>query len=92
MDAPLAIILEMIKVIFNNTIGTLLNLGGLFGSLSQSLGAVGSVNPAGFIFAVVILGLVILFLGKFFLRSWKLLAIMFIIGFVVILMLAIGTN
>ncbi len=92
MDAPLAIILEMVKVILSNTISTLVSLFQLFGNLSQTLAFIGSMGPLGFALAALVLGLVLLFLGKFLLRSWKLLAILFIIGLVLIWMLTVGAG
>ena len=92
MDAPLVIILEMVRVIFSNTIGTLVNLGGLFGSLTQSLAFISGMGALGFFVAAAVLGLVLFFLGKFFLKSWKLLAILFIAGLVILWVLALGAG
>jgi hypothetical protein len=92
MDAPVAIILEMLKTVLSNTIGTLVSLFQLFGNLSQSLAFIGSTGPLGFAVAVLVLGIVLFFLGKFFLKSWKLLAIIFIISIILIWMLTTGAG
>ncbi len=92
MDAPLAIILEMVKVVLSNTLGTLFSLFQLFGNLSQSLAFIGGMGPLGLAVAALVLGLVLFFLGKFLLRSWKLIAILFAIGLVMIWMLTAGAG
>ena len=42
--------------------------------------------------AAAVLGTVLFFLGKFFLKSWKLLAILFIAGLIILWVLALGTG
>ena len=92
MDAPLAILFEMIRLVFSNTVGTLLNLVSLFGNLLGSLGAISAFGALGFLVAALVFGLVIFFLGRFFLGSWKLLAVLFIAGMVILWMLAMGAG
>lgn len=92
MEAPLAVILEMVKVVLSNTLGTLSSLFQLFGSLSRSLSAIGGMGPLGFAVAALVLGLVLFFLFKFFLRSWKLIILLFVAGLVVIWMLMAGAG
>jgi hypothetical protein len=92
MDAPLAIILDMIRTVFLNTLGTLGSLLGLFGSLMQSLTAISGTGAVGFVVAILVFGAVLFFLGKFFLSSWKLLAVIFVAGFLIIWMLMAGAG
>jgi hypothetical protein len=92
MDAPLAIILEMVKTVLSNTMGTLVSLFQLFGGLAQSLAFIGGMGPLGFAMAALVLGAVLFFLGRFFLRSWKLMALLFMAGLVMIWMLMIGAG
>ena len=92
MDAPLAIILEMIRIVFLNTLGTLGSLLGLFGSLMQSLMAISSAGAVGFSVAVLVFGAVLFFLGRFFLSSWKLLALIFVAGLLIIWILMAGAG
>jgi hypothetical protein len=78
MDAPLAIIFEMIKTVLTNIIGTTGSLLNLFGDLSLSLGAIAGMGTTGFLVAVLVLGIVLFFLGKFLLKSWKTIILLFI--------------
>jgi hypothetical protein len=84
------IILEMIKVIFNNTIGTIFNIISLFGDLTQSLSFIGGMGPIGFVIAVLVFVIVLYLLGRFILNSWKLIAILFVAGLIILWMLMAG--
>ena len=88
----MAVILEMVKVVLTNTLGTLFSLFQLFGNLSQSLAFIGGMGPLGFAVAALVLGLVLFFLFKFFIKSWKLIAILFVIGLLLIWMLTAGAG
>jgi hypothetical protein len=92
MDAPLAIILEMVRVVLSNTLGTLTSLFQLFVQLSGSLGLIAGLGPAGLALAAIVLGGVLFFLGKFFLKSWKIIVILFIAGMFLIWMLTLGAG
>ncbi len=84
MDSPLGIILEMIRLIFGNTISTLGGLVNLFGNLAQSMAIISSMGILGFFLAATVLVVVLYFLGKFFLGSWKILLGLFLVGIVLI--------
>lgn len=90
MAAPLDIILQMIIVVFSNTFGTLLSLFGLFGNLTESLAFVSSLGPLGLVVAALVLAVVLYFLGRFFIKSWKLLVILFVVGLLLLWMLGLG--
>lgn len=92
MDAPLAIILEMVRTVLVNTINTLGSLFGLFGSLLGSLVGIGGTGGVGFVVAILVLALVLFFLGKFILGSWKTIAILFIVGLIIIWLLVAGSG
>ena len=90
MAAPLEIILEMIRLVFGNTISTLWALSGLLGDLTGSLGLISGFGPLGFVVAAVVLGLALFFVGKFLLSSWKMLAVLFIAGLIILWLLSGG--
>lgn len=92
MDAPFAIILEMVRVVLSNTLGTLASLFQLFVQLSNSLGFIAGLGPAGLALAAVVLGGVLFFFGKFFLKSWKIIIILFIVGMLLIWMLTLAAG
>lgn len=84
MSSPIDLIIEMILLIINNTINTLLNIIGLFGEFLNSMGIVSGFGPFPFLLSVLILGVVLFFLGKFFIRSLKTIVLLFIAGFVIL--------
>jgi hypothetical protein len=92
MASPIEIILEMIMLVFGNTAGTMGSLFSLFGSLLQSLVLISSLGTLGFLVAAAVLGIVLYFLGRFFLSSWKLLAGLFVAGLLVIWVLMAGAG
>ena len=91
MAAPIETMLEMIALVFKNTIGTMAELLVLLGNLSQGLAAISGMGAAGFLAAVIALGITLLLLGKFFLSSWKLLAALFVLGFIALWLLMAGS-
>jgi len=92
MASPMEIILEMIMLVFSNTSRTIGSLFSLFGSLLQSLIFISSLGTLGFVVAALVLGVVLYFLGRFFMGSWKLLAGLFVAGLVVIWILMAGAG
>ncbi len=92
MEAPLEIILDMIRIVFGNTMGTLGSLFSLFGGLLQSLAFIGGMGLPGFAVAALVLGVVLYFLGRFFLGSWKMLATLFVAGLAIIWILMLGAG
>ena len=90
VDAPLQVISDMVFTVLQNTISTLLVLVRHTGSLFESLGFVSSSGMLGFIIAIVILGLVLFFLTRFFLKSGKLIIVLFALGLVLLFLLFAG--
>ncbi len=84
MSSPIGQILEMISLVITNTMNTLISILGMFGELLKSLGFAGSFGPAPFLLSVVILGVVLVLLGKFFISSLKTVVLLFVAGFVIL--------
>jgi hypothetical protein len=84
MSSPLGLILEMISLVISNTINTLVNILELFTDLLHSLGFVSGSGPLAFLIAVLILGVLLFFLAKFFIGSLKTVALLFIAGLVIL--------
>ena len=91
MDSPLGLIIEMISLIINNTISTLITIVNLFVEFLSSLGFVSSQGLLPFIVSVVILAGVLFFLGKFFIGSMKTIILLFIAGFVILMVIFSAT-
>lgn len=87
VESPLAVIFEMVFTILQNTVSTLMSLLGMMGSLFQSLGFVSSTGGLGFVLSVIVLAVVLFFLTKFFLKSGKLIIMLFVIGLVLLFLL-----
>jgi hypothetical protein len=87
VEAPLSVIFEMVVTILQNAVSTLSALFGLLMDLFQSLSFVGSMGSLGFVLAVVVLVVVLFFLGKFILKSGKMIIMLFVIGLVLLLVL-----
>ncbi len=87
MSSPIDLILEMISLVIENVINTLVNIFGLFGEFLHSLGFVSGSGPLPFLISVLILGVVLFFLGKFFIRSLKTVFFLFIVGIVILAIL-----
>ena len=84
MSSPIGLIIEMIVLILKNTISTLVNILGILGEFISSLGSVSSFGPLPFLISILLLGAVLLFLGKFFIGSIKTIILLFIAGFVIL--------
>jgi hypothetical protein len=87
VDAPLDLIFEMVVTVLQNTVSTLFSLLGTLGDLFRSLGFVSSTGGLGFMLAIVVLAVVLFFLGKFILKSGKLIITLFLIGMVLLFLL-----
>ncbi|NIO22664.1 MAG: hypothetical protein JSW41_02200 [Candidatus Aenigmatarchaeota archaeon] len=87
VEAPLTVIFEMVATILQNTVSTLMSLLGSMGNLFESLGFVSGMGGLGFVLAIVVFVVVLFFLGKFFLRSGKMIIILFVIGLLLLLVL-----
>ncbi len=84
MSSPIDLIIEMITLVLRNTINTLLNILGLLGEFLASLGFVSKFGPFPFLVSVLVLGVILFFLGKFFIGSLKTIVLLFIAGFVIL--------
>jgi len=87
VEAPLTVIFEMVQTILQNAVSTLSSLFGLLADLFQSLSFVGGTGGLGFVLAIIVLAVVLFFLGKFILKSGKLIIILFVIGLILLLVL-----
>jgi hypothetical protein len=87
VEAPLSVIFEMVATILQNTVSTLMSLLGSMGNLFESLGFVSGMGGLGFVLAIVVFVVVLFFLGKFFLKSGKMIIMLFVIGLVLLLVL-----
>ncbi len=84
VEAPLTVIFEMVVMVFQNAVSTIFGLFGMMGNLSQSLSFISGTGSLGLILAVVVMAVVLFFVGKFVLKSGKLIIILFIIGLVML--------
>ncbi len=90
-ESPLGILIEMISVLLENTIGTLQSLFGLFRDFFSAMFGIsqsGGFFP--FLFSVVIIGIVLLFLAKFFFRSAKTILVMLAVGAIMVAVLFVS--
>ena len=92
-DAPLNILFEMIVLVMSNVIGTMLKLLGMFGQLVGSLlQVIGVGGGLGLVIGLVILGLVVYFLAKFFFGSMKTVIILAAAGVIVLFLIVWGLS
>jgi hypothetical protein len=87
VDAPLAVIFEIIVAVIQGAVSTLFSIFRLMADLFQSLSFVGSTGGLGFFLAVIVMAVVLFFVGKFILKSGKMIIILFIIGILLLLAL-----
>ncbi|MBN2042352.1 MAG: hypothetical protein JW754_00940 [Candidatus Aenigmarchaeota archaeon] len=88
MASPLSVLIDMIFLLLDNTIGTIQSLFVLF---QEFFGGLMGISEAGgmptFIFSVVIIGLVVFFLAKFFFKSAKTILLLVVVGIAMIAVL-----
>ena len=90
-EGPLFIILEMIQLLLDNVLNTMLSLFGLLAELLGSLLVVIGVGGAlGMFLAVIILAVVGFFMAKFFFGSMKTVVLLVVAGFLIIAFLLWG--
>ncbi len=84
-------LLEMIFVLLDNTIGTLQSLFVLFQDFFGGMMGISEIGgmPT-FIFSVIIIGLVVFFLAKFFFKSAKTILLLIVVGIVMVAVLFMG--
>lgn len=90
-DSPLSIIANMVAMLVNNTIDTLMAIINMFGDLLASLGFVSEVGgPLGFVVSIIIIAVVGYFVARIVIGSGKKLIIMLIIAIVLIYVLVLS--
>jgi hypothetical protein len=90
-ESPLLVIIEMINVLIENTLGTMLRMLGLSGDLANSLFSLSSGGGGlAVALAFLILGAVIFFIAKFFFGSLKTVVKLIVVGLVIVAVLIIG--
>lgn len=93
MAEPVAWILyEMVALVIENTVGTLISLMRLFVLFTTSLGYVMGSGLGGFVLGFVILGIVIFLLGKFVFSSGKTVLIMIALGVLLLFLIYFGSQ
>jgi hypothetical protein len=93
MAEPVAWILyEMIALIIENTIGTLISLLRLFSQFTASLGIVMGSGFSGFVLGFIILGVVCFLLAKFVFSSGKTILILVVAGIVLLFLIYLGAS
>jgi len=91
-ESPVAVILEMISFLVQNTAKTMGGIIGLFGDLLGSLGVVSEVGgPLGFGLSVAILAVVGLFIAKILFGGGKKLIILIPVGIILVYLLVLGS-
>ncbi len=91
-EGPIFVMLDMISLILENTIGTILSLMGLGGNLIESLsGVLGVGGGLGLIIVIVILAAVGFFVVKFIFGSMKTIAMLMLGGLAILAFLFIGS-
>jgi hypothetical protein len=84
------ILYEMVTLVLENSIGTLIGLLRLFAQFVASLSLVMGSGFGGFVLGFVILGLVGILLIRFLLTSGKTIAIMLAIGILLLYLIYMG--
>ncbi len=92
VEGPIYVIIDMIKLLLENTIGTIFGLLGLSGDLLSSLSVVSSVGGGlGLVIVLVILFAAGFFVVKFLLGSMKTAAFLILAGLAILAFLFIGS-
>jgi hypothetical protein len=92
MASVLEMILQMIALVISNSVSTMGDLLSMFGGLSQALSVIGGTGTVGFVVAAMVFAAVLYFFWKFFISSWKIVAILFLAGLVLIWLLMAGSG
>ncbi len=91
-EGTIFIILEMIMLVIENSVGTLLSLFGMSGSLMESLSVISNVGGGlGLMIVLVVIGAVGFFVVKFVLGTMKTLAMLTLAVLGIVAFLFIGT-
>ena len=93
MAEPVAWILyEMVALIIQNTVGTLVSLLRLFAQFTSSLGIVMGSGFGGFVLGFMILGVVCFLMAKFVFSSGKTILVMLLAGVVLLFLIYLGAS
>ncbi|UCD02918.1 MAG: hypothetical protein JSV63_04005 [Candidatus Aenigmatarchaeota archaeon] len=91
-EGPIYVILDMITVVIQNTIGTVFSLFGLSGNLLESLSLVSAAGGGlGLAIVLIIIAGVGFFVVKFLLRSMKLIGILVLAGLGILAFIFVGS-
>lgn len=91
IESPLVIIFEMIRLLIVNAIQTMIELVSMFLNLVGSLGFLSAIGGVGvLVLSVIIIAVVVFFLGKFVLKSWKGIILLGVAGIIVMAVLFLG--
>ncbi len=91
MDSPLYIIMQMISLLVENGLSTLVSLGNLFGRLLYVLGFITKVGGGiGLAVSVIVLAAVGIFFAKFVLSSGKQLIILGTVALLLMILLSLS--
>ncbi len=89
--SPIGIILDMVILVIDNTIGTILSIFGLFGDLLASMMGVSSAGGTlGIVLFFVVLGLVGFFVFKLFVGALKTIGMLVVAVLAILAFIAIG--
>ncbi len=91
-EGPIYVILDMIVLVMQNTLGTIFGILGLSGNLMESLAAVTSAGGGlGLLIVLVIIFAAGFFVVKFLLGSMKTMAILILLGLAILAFLFVGS-
>ncbi|MBN1896868.1 MAG: hypothetical protein JW789_04055 [Candidatus Aenigmarchaeota archaeon] len=89
--SPIGIVLDMVILVIDNTIGTVLSIFGLFGDLLASMMGVSSTGGTlGIVLFFVVLGLVGFFVFKLFVGALKTIGMLVVAVLAILAFIAIG--
>ena len=91
VDAPLAIVLEMVAVLLESILDSFFRIMALYGSLLESLGIVAEIGgPLGFFLSIGLLALVGFFVARMLFGEAKQFILLFAVGAVLAYLLILG--
>jgi len=90
-DSQLGIVMEIVNVLIDSTVGGFFRIMGLFGELLGSVGIATEVGgPLGFAVSVILIAVVAFFLVRVFLGSGKRMAILVLVGIILSYVILLG--
>ena len=91
-DPAAWIMYEMVRLIINNTVGTMVGLLRLFAQLTSSLSIVMGSGIGGLVIGLILLGIIGFLLVKFVFSSGKTIMIMIFAGLVLLFLIYLGSS